>query len=79
MDARVPTTMPETTMTSPSGSGLVVPPERRPLRLSPINRRRWQNFKRNRRGFYALWVFLFLFVTSLFAEVIANDKPFMIQ
>jgi microcin C transport system permease protein len=79
MDARAPTTMPETTMTSPSGSGLVVPPERRPLRLSPINRRRWTNFKRNRRGFYALWVFLFLFIASLFAEVIANDKPFMIQ
>lgn len=79
MDARVPTTMPETTMTSPSGSGLLAPPERRPLRLSPINRRRWINFKRNRRGFYSLWIFLFLFVTSLFAEVIANDKPFMIQ
>ncbi len=37
------------------------------------------NFKRNRRGFYSLWIFLFLFITSLFAEVIANDKPFLIQ
>jgi microcin C transport system permease protein len=77
MDARVPTTMPETSSIGPTG--LVLPPERRPLRLSPINRRRWHNFKRNRRGFISLWVFLFLFVTSLFAEVIANDKPFMIQ
>jgi microcin C transport system permease protein len=77
MDARVPTTMPETTSVGPTG--LVLPPERRPLRLSPINRRRWENFKRNRRGFFSLWIFLFLFVTSLFAEVIANDKPFMIQ
>jgi microcin C transport system permease protein len=77
MDARAPTTMPETASIGPTG--LVIPPERRPLRLSPINRRRWQNFKRNRRGFISLWVFLFLFVISLFAEVIANDKPFMIQ
>jgi microcin C transport system permease protein len=77
MDARVPATMPETESVGPTG--LVIPPERRPLRLSPINRRRWRNFKRNRRGFISLWVFLFLFVISLFAEVIANDKPFMIQ
>ena len=77
MDARVPTTMPETESIGPTG--LVLPPERRPLRLSPINRRRWENFKRNRRGFYSLWIFLFLFITSLFAEVIANDKPFLIQ
>jgi len=43
--------------------------------LSPINRRRLDNFKRNRRGFWALWLFLVLFVTSLFAELIANDRP----
>jgi microcin C transport system permease protein len=77
MDARVPTTMPETTSIGPTG--LVVPPERRPLALSPLNRRRWQNFKRNRRGYFSLWIFLVLFITSLFAEVIANDKPFMVQ
>lgn len=77
MDARVPTTMPETESIGPTG--LVIPPERRPLRLSPINRRRWQNFKRNRRGFFSLWIFLVLFIASLFAEVIANDKPFMIR
>jgi microcin C transport system permease protein len=77
MDARVPTTMPETESIGPTG--LVLPPERRPLRMSPINQRRWTNFKRNRRGFYSLWIFLFLFITSLFAEVIANDKPFLIQ
>ena len=44
--------------------------------LSPLNRRRWQNFKANRRGFWSLWIFLVLFVVSLFAEFIANDKPF---
>ncbi len=79
MDARVPTTMPETEKEAIGPMGLTMPPERRPLRLSPMNRRRWENFKRNRRGFYSLWIFLFLFIGSLFAEVIANDKPFMIQ
>jgi microcin C transport system permease protein len=47
---------------------------RRP-RLSPLNRRRWQNFKGNRRGYWSLWIFLVLFILSLFAEFIANDKP----
>jgi microcin C transport system permease protein len=47
--------------------------------LSPINQRRWQNFKANRRGFVSLWIFLFLFVMSLCAEFIANDKPLMIR
>ena len=46
--------------------------------MSPLNRRRWQNFKANRRGFIATWVFLVLFVISLFAELIANDKPFLV-
>ncbi len=45
------------------------------FRLSPINRRRWNNFKANRRGYWSLWVFLILFVGSLFAEFIANDRP----
>ena len=43
--------------------------------LSPLNRRRWRNFKANRRGYWSLWIFLALFILSLFAEVIANDKP----
>jgi microcin C transport system permease protein len=55
----------------------VVPPAR--LGVSPINRRRWENFKANRRGFYSLWIFLFLFVITLFAEFISNDKPFLIK
>ena len=47
--------------------------------LSPINARRWRNFKANRRGYWSLWVFLVLFVISLFAELIANDKPIYIH
>ena len=43
--------------------------------LSPLNRRRWQNFKANRRGYWSLWIFLVLFVLSLFSEFLANDRP----
>jgi microcin C transport system permease protein len=51
----------------------------RELRVSPINRRRWENFKANRRGYWSLWIFLGLFVFSLFAEVVANDKPLLVR
>jgi microcin C transport system permease protein len=47
--------------------------------LSPINRRRWENFKANRRGYWSFWLFLVLFVMSLGAELIANDKPFLVK
>ncbi|MBN7758501.1 ABC transporter permease [Nitratireductor aquimarinus] len=51
-------------------------PQSRPW-LSPINKRRWQNFCANRRGYWSLWIFLILFVLSLFAEFLANDKPIL--
>ncbi|MFD9901364.1 ABC transporter permease [Mesorhizobium sp. NPDC059025] len=44
-------------------------------RVSPLNQRRWANFKANRRGYWSLWIFLVLFVLSLGSEFIANDKP----
>lgn len=47
--------------------------------LSPINQRRWQNFKSNRRGYWSLWIFLALFLLSLFAEFFANDKPIVVS
>jgi microcin C transport system permease protein len=53
--------------------------EGRRFALSPINRRRWQNFKANRRGYWSLWIFLVLFIASLFAEFIANDRPYYIS
>jgi microcin C transport system permease protein len=57
----------------------VVPVARRPFAPSPLNRRRWQNFKANRRGYWSFWIFLVLFFISLFAELIANDRPFLIK
>ena len=47
--------------------------------LSPINKRRWANFRSHKRGWWSFWIFLVLFITSLFAEVIANDKPFLVS
>ena len=46
--------------------------------IRPLTRRRLENFKANKRGFWSLWIFLFLFIVSLFAEVIANDRPILI-
>ncbi len=46
-------------------------------RISPLTRRRLHNFRANRRGFWSLWIFLAIFVVALFAEFVANDKPFL--
>jgi microcin C transport system permease protein len=48
-------------------------------RLSPLNHRRWVNFKSNRRGYVSLWLFSILFVVTLFAEFLANDKPILVH
>lgn len=47
--------------------------------LSQLNERRFENFKRNRRGYWSLWIFLFLFIISLVADFVANDKPLMVR
>jgi microcin C transport system permease protein len=76
MDAPAPK-QPEMKAVTPAG--VVVPPERRLLRLSPLNQRRWANFKAHRRGYWSLWIFLALFIVTLFAEFIANDKPLLVS
>ena len=60
----------------PGGSG---PPAAGRSRLSPLNQRRWRNFKANRRGFWSFWIFSALFLISMFAELIANDRPLLLQ
>ena len=47
--------------------------------LSPLNRRRLDNFKANRRAFWSLMIFAVLYGLSLFAEFIANDRPILVQ
>ena len=48
-------------------------------RLSPLNQRRWRNFRRNSRAYWSLLIFSVLFGLSLFAEFIANDKPILVS
>ncbi|MEL6913843.1 MAG: ABC transporter permease [Pseudomonadota bacterium] len=49
------------------------------MALSPINRRRWQNFRANKRAYWSLIIFTCLFTLSLFAEFLANDKPILVN
>src|SRR5690606_30138960 len=49
------------------------------VKLNPINQRRWQQFKSNRRGWWSLWIFLALFVLSLGAEFIANERHIVVR
>lgn len=49
------------------------------MRLSPLNQRRFARFKANKRGWWSLLLFLGLFIFSLGAELIANDKPLVVQ
>ncbi len=47
--------------------------------ISTPSQRAWQRFKSNRRGFISLWIFAILFVLSLFAEFLSNDKPLLVH
>ena len=49
------------------------------MAMSELNRRRLRNFRRNRRAFWSLVIFTVLFVASLFAELIANDRPIVVN
>ena len=49
------------------------------MQLSPLNQRRFDLFKAHKRGWWSLWLFLTLFVLSLDAELIANDKPLVVR
>lgn len=48
-------------------------------RLSPVNQARWARFRRNRRGYWSLWIFATLFTLSLFSELLANDRPLIVH
>ncbi len=54
-------------------------PDRGWFELSPLNKRRLRAFKANRRGYYSFILFSTLFLITLFAEFIANDKPFLVK
>jgi microcin C transport system permease protein len=47
--------------------------------VTPVTRRRLDNFRAHRRGFWSLWIFLAVFGLTLIAEVIANSRPLLIR
>lgn len=47
--------------------------------IGPLTRRRLHNFRANKRGYVSFWIFLVIFILTLFAEFIANDKPLLIK
>ena len=49
------------------------------MALNQLNQRRLETFKRNRRGYWSFWIFALLFVVTLGAELVANDKPIIAQ
>lgn len=53
--------------------------ERFGVHVTPLTRRRFAQFRANRRGWWSLWLFLLLFGLSLGAELIANDRPLLIR
>jgi microcin C transport system permease protein len=64
---------------TPAPLGEAVPVTGHEVRPVSLNRRRWQNFKSNRRGYWSFWIFMILFFVSLFAELVASDQPFLIK
>lgn len=41
--------------------------------------RAWRRFTANRRGYWSLWIFATLFVLSLAAELLSNDRPLLVR
>ena len=48
-------------------------------KFSRLNARRWQIFSLNRRGYWSFWIFTVLFLVSVFAPFIANDRPILVS
>ena len=49
------------------------------FKVTPLNRRRLRNFRANQRGFWSLWIFMVIFIVTIPAEFIANDKPLLVK
>jgi microcin C transport system permease protein len=75
MDAKVERSPPAQADAGP----LILPRQRSWLTLSPMNKRRLAAFKSNKRGYYSFLIFTCVFVVTLLAEFIANDKPLLVK
>jgi microcin C transport system permease protein len=72
--------------TPDAGAPSATPPKSRLQRfrdryfhLSPVNRRRWERFKAHKIGYRSFVIFSTLFLVSLFAEFVANDRPLLVS
>ena len=63
----------------PETTGIPTRPTFMGMKITPLAVRRIASFKANRRGYWSFWIFLVVFVFSLFAELIANDKPLLVE
>ena len=63
---------------TPSGT-MVLDEQPNPRPHRTLNQRRLTIFKNHKRGYYSLWIFLALFILTLFAEFIANDRPLLVS
>jgi len=45
---------------------------------TPHYKRRWQRFRKKKRGYYSLLLFSVIFIISMFAELLSNDKPYLV-
>ena len=78
MDAPVDAPILDAAKAAPEAGVMPPPTAKGWLRLSPINQRRLANFKAHQRGLWSFWIFIVLFVLSLCAEFIANDRPILV-
>jgi microcin C transport system permease protein len=76
MDAKVSRSAPADIAAAKTSPALAARPR---FKLSPLNARRLRAFKANKRGYYSFIIFMALFLITLFAEFIANDKPFLVK
>jgi microcin C transport system permease protein len=60
-------------------AGAAKPRRLRLPELNALQKRRLANFRANRRGLWSLRLFLALFLVSLCAEIIANDRPLLMS
>ena len=58
---------------------VVAPPKKGWFDLTPLQQRRWENFKANKRGYWSLWIFAFLCLLALMAELLANNRPLLVS
>ena len=70
-----------TPMLEPTASGYIPEHPTETYAAPPLSltRRRWRNFRANRRAYVSFWIFLVLLVVTLPAELIANDKPLLVR